>query len=144
MSTMSKLLKFLSALVAVSVGFFANDLIDFFQTAPKVSLDSYCHLSTEACTQDGVIISMNQDTAQPLQPFNLNVKWTSSQNDKLMLTLEGHEMDMGTARFAIARTLNGEYQADVLLPACTMDDMTWIGTLSDGSQSVDVAIRMAR
>ncbi|WP_194436920.1 hypothetical protein [Vibrio fluminensis] len=141
---MSKLLKFLSALVAVSIGFFANDLIGFFQTSPKVSLDSYCQLSTEACAQDGVIISMNQDTAQPLQPFTLSVKWSSHQNENLMLTLQGHEMDMGTARFAIARTPSGEYQSDVLLPACTMDDMTWIGTLSDGSQSVDVAIRMAR
>lgn len=140
---MSKPIKVLFVTLALVAGFFADDVLSWLNSS-KPSLNDYCQLSTTACETKGVAITLNRDTAQPLVPIKINVDWPNSNTDSLHLTLKGYEMEMGTARFAIAQVENEQYQAEVLLPACTMEAMTWVGELSNGNQSINVAIRMAR
>lgn len=141
---MSAPIKILFVVLALIGGFFAQDAWSWLTTSPKPSLAEHCQLSTVPCEQKGVSVSISRDVAQPLIPIQVYVEWPKANADSLRLTLEGHEMEMGTARFAIAKAENGQYQAEVLLPACTMQAMTWVGQLSNGQQSIDVAIRMAR
>ncbi len=130
--------------IALLAGFFTQDIMAWFTSSTPITLEEHCQLSTTACEQNNAVITISQDTAQPLLPFSLQANWPQSDASQLNLTLQGHEMEMGTARFAIAKLADGQYQGEVLLPACTMENMTWVGTLSDGKQSINVAIRMAR
>ena len=53
-------------------------------------------------------------------------------------------MELGTVRFQLSSTGEQRFQGEVLLPVCTIDEMTWIGTLTDGEHTVYPAIRMQR
>jgi len=141
MSTPIKIV--LVALTALA-GFYAQDIWSYLNPAPTVSLQEHCLLSTQPCERDKVVAVISQDTTQPLLPFTIDVSWPHSNAQSLSLNLQGYEMDMGLARFALAQNGSGHYQSEILLPACTMESMTWIGQLSDGQHSVNVAIRMAR
>ncbi|HAS62424.1 MAG TPA: hypothetical protein DCS35_07490 [Vibrio sp.] len=141
---MSTSIKAFFVIVALVAGFFADDALSWLNSSSKAAITDYCQLSTNACEKEGIAVTLNRDTAQPLIPIQINVDWPHSEADSLHLTLEGYEMEMGTARFAIAQINEGQYQGDVLLPACTMEAMTWVGKLSNGKQSIDVAIRMER
>jgi len=140
---MSTSIKAFFVIIALVAGFFADDVMSWVKSS-KPSIAEHCQLSTKACEKEGVLVTLNRDTAQPLLPIQVSVEWPHSEADSLHLTLEGYEMEMGTARFAIAQINEGQYQGDVLLPACTMEAMTWVGKLSNGKQSIDVAIRMER
>ncbi|EPA8365805.1 hypothetical protein ACQ676_001294 [Vibrio fluvialis] len=142
---MRRVVRFVVVVIALLAGFFANDIVHYFQNpAPARALKSYCHLSSQACEQDGVSMTLAKDTAHPLVATPLDVQWPDSKADTLLLTLEGLEMDMGQAKFVLKRSANGHYATDLMLPVCTTDSMTWVGTLTDGNKTVYPAIRMQR
>lgn len=141
---MPNLVKFTFIGIALIAGYFAQDIALWFGDDKKNQLAQYCPLSTLGCNQEAISVKLNHDLAQPLVPVQISAHWPNSQSHSLRLTLNGHEMDMGTALFELKANDEGIYQADVLLPVCTSGKMTWIGQLSDGHQSIDLAIRMAR
>nr|WP_217906509.1 hypothetical protein [Vibrio sp. JPW-9-11-11] len=131
--------------IALGAGFFANDVIDWVQTAnSKPSLDQYCLATTEGCQTGTTLIRVDRDTSQPLVPTQMAVTWPDAQSESLLLTLEGYEMDMGRVVFKLEQHTPGLYLGQVILPVCTSDAMTWYGEVSDGSQSVKTLIRMER
>jgi hypothetical protein len=89
-------------------------------------------------------MSLDRETAQPLVPTKIKVIWEGATSDTLMLSLTGLEMEMGSARFQLKNLTNNIYEGDVILPVCTMGKMTWLGELTDGVKTVNLAIRMAR
>ncbi len=101
-------------------------------------------LSTQACTQQAVSMTLSNDTAQPLVASEVRVEWPSSKEPQLVLTLSGLEMDMGKPKFILKQTSPGLFRGEVILPVCTTDAMTWLGELTDGTTTVYPAIRMQR
>ncbi|EJC6733697.1 hypothetical protein CRN32_18095 [Vibrio vulnificus] len=147
---MNNILKIIAFILALSGGFFAKDIVQLFasdttavtQSAPQ--LEDYCMLSTQACTQQAVSMTLSNDTAQPLVASEVRVEWHSSKEPQLVLTLSGLEMDMGKPKFVLKQTSPGNYSGEVILPVCTTDAMTWLGELTDGTTTVYPAIRMQR
>ncbi|CAK1694674.1 Signal peptide protein [Vibrio crassostreae] len=135
--------------IALVAGFYGPQAVEQFKTvveshSPDVNLDDYCMLSTTSCEQDTVAMTLEHETAQPLVPTKIKVVWEGAASETLMLSLTGLEMEMGSARFQLKYIGNNTYEGDVILPVCTMDKMTWLGELTDGVETVNPAIRMAR
>ncbi|MHC6529695.1 hypothetical protein [Vibrio proteolyticus] len=142
---MHTVIKLAGIALALAVGFFASDIARWFDTGDsRLSLDQYCVLSSQPCSQSNVTMTLNQNTAQPLVPVQISVQWPQAQSETLRLDLEGLEMEMGQARFVLKAVGNQRYEGEVLLPVCTQNEMTWLGELSDGHQTVYPAIRMKR
>ena len=89
-------------------------------------------------------MSLDRETAQPLLPTKIKVVWEGAASETLILSLTGLEMEMGSARFQLKSIGNNTYEGEVILPVCTLDKMTWVGELTDGVDTVNPAIRMAR
>ncbi|CDT56217.1 hypothetical protein [Vibrio coralliirubri] len=135
--------------IALVAGFYGPQAIQQFKSAMEhstadVNLDDYCMLSTTSCEQNAVTMTLDSETAQPLVPSKIKVVWEGAASDTLMLSLTGLEMEMGSARFQLKNIGDNTYEGDVILPVCTMDKMTWLGELTDGVETVNPAIRMAR
>lgn len=132
-------------IVALSGGFYAADII---QTTPdktsELVADDYCQLSTLQCQQQSITMTQARDEIQPLVATPLIVDWPDTDADTLLLKLRGMEMDMGEVRFVLQRNTQGVFTTDVTLPVCTAGSMTWIGSLTDGKQTVYPSIRMQR
>ncbi|ELV8620516.1 TPA: hypothetical protein RQJ75_000177 [Vibrio vulnificus] len=147
---MNNILKIIAFIVALSGGFFAKDIVQLFssdttavaQSAPR--LEDYCMLSTQACTQQAVSMTLSNDTAQPLIASEITVEWPATSGEQLMLSLRGLEMEMGMPKFILKQTSPGLFRGEVILPVCTTDAMTWLGELTDGTTTVYPAIRMQR
>ncbi|MGC9403330.1 hypothetical protein [Vibrio genomosp. F10] len=138
-------LKVAAVIAALVIGFFANDLRQLASSSTSTSsIDDYCFISTEPCLQDGVTMSLDTDTVQPLVPTTFTVKWSNPQTKTLVLDLEGLEMDMGTVKYVLNANEENLFQVDILLPVCTTEKMTWVGSLTDGDHSVSPALRMER
>ncbi|PMH43131.1 hypothetical protein BCU68_03845 [Vibrio sp. 10N.286.49.B3] len=144
-------IKIIAILLASIAGFYAPALVSGLKsvttatsTTHSLSIEDYCFLSTQPCTQQGVTMSVDKDKSQPLIPTTITVQWHDNSAAHLELELEGLEMSMGTAKYVLHSQGNGRYGADIILPVCTLDEMTWVGTLTDGNQSVFPALRMAR
>jgi hypothetical protein len=139
------LIRILLLSVALLGGFFATDIVHWItQQSQAVSLDDYCLLSTNECRMDGNVTVVNKDTSQPLIATEIDVNWTSSDAESLIVTLQGYEMEMGVVKFSLTKTESGHFSGQMILPVCTMDAMTWYGTITDGSTSMNTAIRMER
>ncbi|EGU46247.1 hypothetical protein VII00023_06907 [Vibrio ichthyoenteri ATCC 700023] len=129
---------------ALIAGYFAQDIATWLTEDNKMPLSQYCQLSRHACEQEAISVTLSRDIAQPLVPVQISAEWPNRHAETLRLTLNGYEMDMGTALFELKQAKDGLYQAEILLPACTVENMTWVGQLSDGQQSINLAVRMAR
>ncbi|MFA0413053.1 hypothetical protein AB4520_04490 [Vibrio renipiscarius] len=137
-------IKLILLVIVALAGFFAKDIAGWFYSSETANLSDYCQLSTKECQQGNIIVAMESDTAQPLAPVKVVATWPDNQTDSLRLSLHGYEMDMGMALFELKASGEHTFEAEVLLPACRSKNMTWIGQLSDGQQSMNVAIRMIR
>lgn len=128
--------------MALLAGFFAQDFFaSHNQAVVKPSLDKYCLLSTSPCAQNNVTMSMNQDAPHPLAPITLTVNWPETHSKELILQLTGLEMEMGRPIFKLNQIRQGAFQGKIILPACTLNSMTWLGELTDGVHTVYPAIR---
>lgn len=142
-----KLFKIALLCVAISLGFFAQDLLQAAKptnSAPEFDKDKYCFLSTTECQQAEASMLLDRDVAKPLTESQITVKWDSAASDTLSLDLNALEMDMGTVKYLLKRQQDGRFTASVMLPVCVQDKMTWLGELSDGTSTVYPAIRMER
>ena len=96
------MLKLLLVVVTLGAGFFAGDIYQWLKTRSQVKpLSEYCLLTTEACESNDVRIKVDRDISQPLVPTEIVVDWPEAQQESLLLTLEGYEMEMGTAVFKL-------------------------------------------
>lgn len=136
-------LKGIAILLALAAGFFSTDLLNGWQKTPP-ELNDYCLLSQRACEQAGVTMTLAHNKVQPLAANQLTVYWPNTQAQNLILTLEGLEMNMGTAKFSLSSQGDGMYSAEIILPTCSSTTMTWIGELSDGQQTVYPAIKVEK
>ncbi|KGY14176.1 hypothetical protein NM22_01575 [Vibrio tubiashii] len=140
MPTYVKVVLFTIALVS---GFFASDAIQWYQSSNKpVSLDEYCLVSTKPCNQQQFSVVADKDISHPLIPTTVTIDWPDMSVDNLMMTLEGYEMEMGKALFQLSKSESGSFAGQVILPVCTTESMTWYGTISDGTQSIKISLRM--
>lgn len=132
-------------ILALSAGFYVADYVAMPPQQPSQSeLTDYCLLSIKSCEQNGISMALDDNTVRPLTATPLRVDWPDTSADRLMLKLEGKEMDMGEVRFVLQRNAQGVFTANITLPVCTADSMTWRGSLTDGTQTVYPAIRMQR
>ncbi|MBW3695424.1 hypothetical protein EK599_06940 [Vibrio sp. T187] len=113
-------------------------------SSESINLDDYCMLSSAACEQNSVRISLDRDVTQPLVPAKIRVEWPNAKQDSLSLNLQGLEMEMGSARYRLNSVGNDVFEGEIILPVCTLDKMTWVGELTDGQTTVKPALRMAR
>ncbi|MEZ8825479.1 hypothetical protein AB6E04_14015 [Vibrio amylolyticus] len=143
---MHPVLKVAAVITALVIGFFANDLRQLASPSSNetIALENYCFVSTKPCEQDTVTMTLDTDNAQPLIPATITVNWEGAQSETLMLVLKGVEMDMGTVKYVLKPVQGNQFQAEIILPICTSHEMTWIGTLTDGQQTVFPAIRIER
>lgn len=140
--------QWLLILVALMGGYFASDIYHWLSTArhqhTSIDLSEYCALTTSSCQLGTVSIHADKDTSQPLLPTTVTVAWPNNDAQSLVLSLQGVEMEMGSPKFLLARTGDGQYQGELLLPVCTTDAMTWYGTVSDGHTHHKLSVRMER
>ena len=140
-----KLLNITGVAVALVAGFYAPTLLKSLSTSSELKpLDEYCFLSTAACVQQDVTMTLNVDNTQPLVPALLTVEWSDSEAEQLVLSLSGREMEMGEPKFLLNKVSPGKYMGDVVLPVCTQESMTWVGELTDGQDTIYPAIKMQR
>lgn len=136
--------KVIGIALAVGIGFFASDISTFVSQPKTKVIDDYCMVTTQTCSQNQVNMTLSRDTAQPLLPTVFRVEWPNTDVPQLLLSLKGVEMNMGTARFSLTKVAEGVYQGEIILPICTIDEMTWVGELTDGKTTVYPALRMKR
>ncbi|MDN3697214.1 hypothetical protein QWY97_07580 [Vibrio cortegadensis] len=136
--------KIIGIALAVGIGFFASDLSKLISQPKTKMIDDYCMVTTQTCSQNQVGMTLSRDAAQPLLPTVFRVEWPNTDASQLVLNLQGVEMNMGTARFSLAKIADGIYQGEIILPICTIDEMTWVGELTDGKTTVYPALRMKR
>jgi len=106
-----------------------------------------CLLSTRECSQAGARIRLSTDTVRPLQPATITVHWPALVTGQpLELRLTGREMAMGTYKLRLEKQPQGHYQAQLMLPVCTSNAMTWIGTVSSAPSEqqppLSISLRM--
>ncbi|MGF1777464.1 hypothetical protein [Vibrio nomapromontoriensis] len=140
---MNNKVKFLFIALALGAGFLLPNLLNKAKTM-HVDLSEYCMLSTKLCEQDGVKIQLNKDRAHPLLPVEIQVFWPDAEAEQLLVSLQGKEMDMGVVKYQLEMNKPNVYQGEIVLPVCTEDSMTWYGTIAEGENSVQAAIRMTR
>ncbi|MBD0786170.1 hypothetical protein HUO09_07425 [Vibrio sp. Y2-5] len=142
---MRSALKLFFILVALLAGFFASDIIKFFSAETKnIDLSQYCVLSSTPCSQQNIAMTLAQDKVHPLVANRLSVSWPNSDSEQLELRLQGVEMEMGTVKYVLKKVEPGKFEADIILPVCTSESMTWAGQLTDGKTTVLPALRMER
>ncbi|SON52269.1 hypothetical protein [Vibrio tapetis] len=130
---------------ALATGFYAQDFLALIKSSnDPIDLSQYCYLSSENCTQGDMSAQLEQNVLHPLKPTVLSVTWPNSDAEQLRMELSGMEMEMGTLRFKLAKNEEGIYQGVLLLPVCTTDSMTWLGTITGQDHKMNVAIRMER
>ncbi|UYI49015.1 hypothetical protein OFO16_21750 [Vibrio natriegens] len=140
-----KLLNITGVAVALVAGFYAPTLLKSLSTSSELKpLDEYCVLSTAACVQQDITMTLNVDNTQPLVPALLTVEWSDSEAEQLVLSLSGREMEMGEPKFLLDKVSPGKYMGEVVLPVCTQESMTWVGELTDGQDTIYPAIKMQR
>ena len=140
-----KLIQILLLIFAVALGFIVPDLItSATEDTQPLDVEKYCLLSTVPCQKNDVSITLEHDVAKPLIPSTIWINWENASNDTLQLSLQGLEMDMGIAKYQLSKQSDGTFSGTIMLPVCTQDNMTWLGTLSDGTKEVYPAIRMER
>ena len=136
-------IKVASVIALFLIGFFFSDLTDFVKShiAPSIPFEDTCQLSSHVCSKDNVNITLEKDTLTPLEPSSITVNWPNSDADNIILSLQGLDMEMGTPIFQLHKTGNQTYKGEILLPICTQNTMTWVGTISDGSNSVAISLK---
>lgn len=140
-----KLMNITGVAVALVAGFYAPTLLKSLSTSSELKpLDEYCVLSTAACVQQDITMTLNVDNTQPLVPALLTVEWSDSEAEQLVLSLSGREMEMGEPKFLLNKVSPGKYMGEVVLPVCTQESMTWVGELTDGQDTIYPAIKMQR
>ncbi|CAH0537744.1 hypothetical protein [Vibrio marisflavi] len=138
-------IKISTIMLALLAGFFFQHFFASTEhSRPTLAKDKYCMLSTAPCTQHDVTMSLNSNTPHPLMPVLLTVEWPATTSSSLLLELTGLEMEMGKPVFQLKQLRPGVFQGEVIMPACTSSSMTWLGELSDGTQTVYPAIRTTR
>ena len=135
--------------IALFVGFYAPNIVKAVVSTQQENLplepSQYCALSTQQCEQKGVEMRLDTGIAKPLVATHIEVNWQGSQSDQLMLTLRGLEMNLGVVKFPILKQQSGQYQGTIVLPICTENKMTWVGTLTDQrGNKVYTSIRMEK
>ncbi|MFA0568065.1 hypothetical protein [Vibrio gallaecicus] len=141
--------KVVAVITALAAGFYGPQAINKVQESlgsdmENVDLADYCMLSTDSCVQDSISMSLDKNTAQPLIPSTIRVIWPNAKQDTLLLSLKGLEMEMGIALYQLKSIGGDEYEGEIILPVCTLEKMTWVGELTDGTTTIHPAIRMAR
>ena len=141
-------------LITLIAGFYTPDVINLIKNHSKHSisirnLDQYCMLSTQACIQDDIAITLDKNILQPMVSSRIKVLWSKNQSlttqaSKLTLTMTGLEGKLGRVKYNLKQTGDNIYEGDITLPVCTLDEMTWLGELTDGNKTVYPALRMRK
>ncbi|MGL4380199.1 MAG: hypothetical protein ACRCTB_03790 [Vibrio sp.] len=137
-----KVLTGIVLLLALSAGFFADDLGAWLFPAQR-DMNHYCLLSQQSCEQAGVSMRLEPVISASATTHRLTVNWPNANADHLILTLQGLEMNMGSAKFSLSPIGTDSYSSEIILPACSSGAMTWLGELSNGQQTVYPAIKVA-
>ncbi|WP_281222520.1 hypothetical protein [Photobacterium sanguinicancri] len=116
--------------ICFTIGIASYELIK--SQSDSRSIDPKCALSSIHCTIDDATLSLAKDKVNPMVSNTLSVEWNTlpTEVDSLMLSLEGHEMMMGTYKLLLKRSADNTFSGDLLLPVCTSDAMTWLGTIT--------------
>ncbi|MGR6859114.1 hypothetical protein ACU5EH_01490 [Aliivibrio salmonicida] len=143
MKTLSSIFKILCITALFLIGFFFSDISTLVKNhiRPSIALEDTCQLSSQPCTQNGVNITLEKDHLTPLEPSSITVNWPNTNAEKLQLTLEGVDVEMGNPIFQLTKTVNQTYEGEILLPICTKNTMIWVGTLDDGNNKVTISLK---
>lgn len=138
-------------ILALVLGFYSPKIVMFLTSSKQESISlptdpsQYCALTTQGCTQNSVTMQADTDVAKPLMETSITADWKGNNSPKLLLTLQGKEMDLGIVKFPLTQQESGQYQGSIILPICTDAKMTWIGTLTDEQgQQIYTSIRMEK
>ncbi|OCH23065.1 hypothetical protein [Aliivibrio logei] len=143
MNIASSAMKVIAVLLLFGVGFFFTEIKDALisYSAQTVQIEETCKLSSLPCTKNGIDIELEKDVLTPLEPSSITVNWPNLNTDNLIVSLKGHEMEMGNPIFKLSKNENHQFNGTILLPICTQNSMTWVGTISDGTTSVSVSLK---
>ncbi|MGF1701806.1 hypothetical protein L4D09_16070 [Photobacterium makurazakiensis] len=87
-----------------------------------------------------------------MRTSEITVNWPDLPEDthELLLSLEGEEMMMGVYKLVLTPSNQAhQYKAELMLPFCTSNEMTWQGTISSNtldnqSTPINISIRMIK
>ncbi|MDD9195052.1 hypothetical protein PVK62_04280 [Aliivibrio sp. S3MY1] len=132
---------FVAALLLI--GFFFSDMTNIVKNQMKssIAIEDTCQLSSQTCTQHGVDIRLQKDILTPLEPSSITVKWPNTHSEKLLISLQAVDMEMGDPIFQLTKTNDNTFEGEILLPICTQDTMMWTGTLTDGNLDVTISLK---
>ncbi|WP_122032666.1 hypothetical protein [Aliivibrio sp. EL58] len=143
MKILSTVFKILFVVALLLIGFFFSDMTNFVKNKmkPSIAIEDTCQLSSQPCTQHGVDIRLQKDTLTPLEPSPITVKWPNTNSEKLLISLQGVDMEMGNPIFQLTKTNDSTFEGEILLPICTQNTMVWTGTLTDGNTEVTISLK---
>ncbi|KAB2825842.1 hypothetical protein [Aliivibrio finisterrensis] len=143
MKMLSTVFKILFVVALLLISFFFSDMTHFVknQMKPNIAIEDTCQLSTQPCRQNGVDIQLQKGTLTPLEPSSITVTWPNTNSEKLLLSLQGLEMEMGNPIFQLTKTNDNTFEGEILLPICTQHTMVWTGTLTDGNTEVTISLK---
>lgn len=140
-------------LLAVAVGLGGFQLMGLSKeqaNKPQLPTD-YCQLGVQPCKQHNASVALSNDVIRPMQSTEISVSWPELpvETDSLMLSLEGQEMMMGVYQLKLARTADGLFSGNLILPFCTSNEMTWQGNIKPLSNSgqitpLNISLRMIK
>jgi len=143
MKLLSPIIKAACVIALFCAGFFFSDITAFMKsyTTPPIPLEDTCHLSKVPCIKNNTTITLEHETLTPLQPSLIVVDWANPKAQHLIISLRGHEMEMGNPVYQLTLNEKNQFTGDILLPVCTQNSMTWIGTITDGDTSVPISFK---
>jgi hypothetical protein len=146
MKMLTSAIKILTVITLFIIGFFFSELTTLIKShlTPPVTVEESCQLSSNICAKSGVQIRLERDVLTPLEPSAITVNWPNSTTENIIVSLEGLDMSMGKPLFQLHRTTNQTYEGEILLPICTQNTMTWVGSISNGSNSVPISLKVVQ
>lgn len=113
-----------------------------------VAIKNHCSLNQQTCQYQGYQATLADPLVQPLHANTLTVITPKPlTTDALLIKLKGVEMNMGEYRLALKQTGEQTYQGELMLPVCTEDSMTWVGSITLGNEAKNhfpIKVRMER
>lgn len=126
----SRLWLWISLLLAPLMAWLGFSVAQHYTNAlPSTVLEGECSKTNGHCfwPETQATFRIESDTISSMNMLPIRFTAPELDSESLTLYLSGVEMYMGLINIPLTRTKDGEYQGEFLLPACTVDSMTWVG-----------------
>ena len=96
-----------------------------------IDLASSCDLHTDSCSTalpvgGEVNLSLYPRPVPVIEKLTIDVKTKDQDVNKVIISFEGVDMNMGDLRFSLKQSSENTFQGNAVLPVCIRGSMQWI------------------